>query len=362
MEELPRGTVTFLFTDIEGSTELTRRLGVAFGDVRAEHRRLLRAAVADHGGHEIDTEGDGFFAAFDRASDAVSAAVAAQRALAGVEWPENAQVAVRMGLHTAEPFLHPEGYIGVGVSRASRICAAAHGGQILLSHATAGVVEDLDLPNMRLRDLGQYRLKDIPRPQRLVQVDVEGLRTQFAAPKISGAARSIVTLVLTDLVAWERVLSALGDDAAAAAGIAYHRTVGEIISDNDGTVFDLAGDSTLSLFTSPKDAVVAALAMRDAVRDGDWIPAPFRPAVRTAVHTGRVIDPDARQLGTSAMRVAHLCAAAEPSQVLVSHTTQALLEGEHLDGVELHDLGDRPIPHEEGSRRVFEAVPAPTAG
>src|SRR5215210_7544452 len=128
MAEFPRGTVTFLFTDIQGSTELTRRLGAAFGDVRAVHRRLVREAVAAHDGHEIDTQGDGLFAAFDRASDAVGAAVAAQRALAEADWPEAGQVAVRMGIHTAEPHLHADGYIGVGVSRASRICAAAHGG------------------------------------------------------------------------------------------------------------------------------------------------------------------------------------------------------------------------------------------
>src|SRR5215208_3200968 len=165
MPELPQGTVTFLFTDIEGSTELSRRLGPAFGDVRAVHRRLVREAVAAHGGHEIDAQGD--------------ALVAAQRALAGAEWPEQARVAVRIGIHTAEPYLHDEGYFGVGVSRAARICAAAHGGQILLSNATAGVVEDLDLPGVRMRELELHRLKDIPQPQRLVQVDVEGLRTDF---------------------------------------------------------------------------------------------------------------------------------------------------------------------------------------
>ena len=112
--DLPHGTVTFVFTDIEGSTDLARRHGANFGRVRSEHRRVLREAFGRYGGHEIDTAGDGFFVAFDRAGDAVAAAIAAQRAVAGLE------VRVRMGLHSAEPYLDEEGYVGVGVHRAPR--------------------------------------------------------------------------------------------------------------------------------------------------------------------------------------------------------------------------------------------------
>src|SRR6476659_10233648 len=122
---LPRGTVTFAFSDIEGSTELSRRHGAAYGDVRAAHRRLVREALGTHGGHEIDAEGDACFIVFERASDAVAATVAAQRALMVTD-----AVRVRMGLHTTEPHLHSDGYVGIGVSRAARICAAAHGGPI----------------------------------------------------------------------------------------------------------------------------------------------------------------------------------------------------------------------------------------
>jgi class 3 adenylate cyclase len=360
MEALPRGTVTFLFTDIEGSTELTRRLGAGFGDVRAAHRRLVRDAVAAHAGHEIDTEGDGFFAAFDRASDAVTAAVAAQCALVAATWPEGVSVAVRMGLHTAEPYLHADGYIGVGVSRAARICAAAQGGQILLSHATAGVVEDLDLPGLRLRDLGQYRLKDIQRPQRLVQVDVDGLPTEFGPLRATGRARSVATLVLTDVSSWRRIMTTLGDDAAAALAVAYHRTVVAVVREHSGVPQELLGDNTLSLFDTAKDAVLAALAVRDALRGADWFPSELSAGVRVAVHTGRVSDPDAGQLGTPAIRASRLCDAAEPSQVLVSHSTHALVEGESLEGVELRDLGERELPCGERVR-VYEAV-ASTAG
>ena len=148
---LPRGTVTFLFSDIEGSTELSRRHGAEYGDLRAEHRRVLREVLQAHRGHEVDAEGDAFFIGFERATDAVAAAVAAQRALVAAD-----AVRVRMGLHTTEPHLHSDGYVGVGVSRAARICAAAHGGQIVLSQATAGIVEDHELLDVRLRDLGDH--------------------------------------------------------------------------------------------------------------------------------------------------------------------------------------------------------------
>ena len=160
---LPTGTVTFLFTDIEGSTDLLRLLGERFAPARSEHRRLLREAFAKYGGHEIDTAGDGFFVVFQRAGDAVSSAAAAQRALAHWAADVETPVRVRMGLHTAEPFLDDEGYLGVGVHRAARICAVGHGGQILLSNATAGVVEDLGLDGFQLHDLGEHRLKDLDR-------------------------------------------------------------------------------------------------------------------------------------------------------------------------------------------------------
>ena len=159
---LPRGTVTFLFSDIEDSTNLVRRLGnEAFAEIRSVERRLLRDALAEHGGHEIDTAGDGLFAAFESAREAVQAAIEGQLALAGHDWLDGAEVRVRMGLHTAEPHLGDEGYVGVGVHRASRICDAGHGGQILLSNATAGIVEDAELTGVVVTDLGLHRLKGL---------------------------------------------------------------------------------------------------------------------------------------------------------------------------------------------------------
>ena len=184
MQDLPAGTVTFLFTDIEGSTTLLKQLGHdRYDDVLAEHGRLLRAAIAAHDGRVVDTQGDSFFAAFQTAGNAVAAAADAQRELAAQEWGAGVEVKVRMGLHTGEPKVGEERYVGIGVHRAARIGAAGHGGQVLLSSTTKELAEE-DLPTgVTIRDLGERRLKDIDQPQRLYQLVIEGLQTEFAQLK-----------------------------------------------------------------------------------------------------------------------------------------------------------------------------------
>jgi len=158
---LPAGTVTFLFTDIEGSTRLLQELDDDYGQVVADHRRLLRELFQAAGGKEVDSQGDAFFYSFPRARDAVGAAVAGQRALSEHAWPQNARVRVRMGLHTGEPTVGEEGYFGLDVVRAARICSAGHGGQILLSETTRALLGN-DLPSgVSVRDLGEQRLKDV---------------------------------------------------------------------------------------------------------------------------------------------------------------------------------------------------------
>jgi predicted ATPase len=158
MRELPSGTVTFLFSDIESSTRLLRELGDHYAGVLAEHRRVLREAFTRYGGVEVDTQGDAFFVAFAKASDAVSSALAGQSALSG------GLIRVRMGLHTGEPLVTKEGYVGLDVHKAARICAAGHGGQVLLSQATR------DLIDGQVRDLGPHRLKDLQATERLYQL------------------------------------------------------------------------------------------------------------------------------------------------------------------------------------------------
>ena len=188
-KEAPVGTVTMLFTDVEGSTALVERLQEAYGEVRAEHGRFLRATFADHGGHEIDTQGDAFFAVFRRARDAVAAGVAAQRALAAHPWPDGVDVRVRIGIHTDEPTLAPEGwYHGLGVVRASRICAAGHGGQVLISQTTRNLIDEQATgTELTLRDLGEHHLKGLTRPERLFQVVAPGLQESFPPLRTVGA-------------------------------------------------------------------------------------------------------------------------------------------------------------------------------
>ena len=173
MPPLPSGTVTFVFTDIEGSTRLLQELGDGYADVSRAHRQIVREAFDARGGTEIDTQGDSFFYSFTRAREAVAAAVEAQRSLAGHAWPEGKNVRVRMGLHTGEPTVGDEGYLGLDVVRAARISAAGHGGQILLSETTRALVGN-DLPaGVAVHDLGEQNLKDIQH-ERIYELALDG--------------------------------------------------------------------------------------------------------------------------------------------------------------------------------------------
>jgi predicted ATPase/class 3 adenylate cyclase len=187
---LPRGTVTFLFIDIEGSTRLLLEVGDDYADMLAAHRRVLRDEFARHGGVEVDTAGDAFFVAFAKASDALAAAAAAGEALA------DGPIRVRMGLHTGEPTVTEEGYVGIDVHRAARIAAAGHGGQILLSQATRDLV-GAD----RVRDLGVHRLKDLAAPERLYQLGED----EF--PALKSLDRTNLPVQPTPFVGRERELA-----------------------------------------------------------------------------------------------------------------------------------------------------------
>lgn len=183
--DLPEGTVTLLFTDVEGSTQLLRKLGARYAEMQDRHRRLLRAAFRRLGGIEVDTQGDAFMVAFRSAADGAAAAVEAQRALEAESWPEDVRLRVRMGLHTGEPERGPEGYIGIDVVRAARIQAVAHGGQILVSQLTRDLLADAGFEAI---DLGRHRLKDIPEQERLYQLVADGLQESFPPVRTLGGA------------------------------------------------------------------------------------------------------------------------------------------------------------------------------
>ncbi len=191
MRELPTGTVTMLFSDIEGSTALLGRLGDRYGDALAAQRAIMRAAISASGGHEMGTEGDSFFVVFGSAAGAVACCVAAQRALTGHTWPGDVAVRVRMGLHSGEPVRHQDGYVGMDVHRAARIAAAAHGAQVVLSDATRALVAPRLPAGVSVRDLGLHRLKDLQLPERIYQLVGPGLTERFPPLKSLGAATSL---------------------------------------------------------------------------------------------------------------------------------------------------------------------------
>jgi predicted ATPase/class 3 adenylate cyclase/Tfp pilus assembly protein PilF len=205
---LPNGTVTFLFTDIEGSTLLLERVGDRqYADVLRDHQRLLRAAFAQGGGHEIDTQGDSFFVAFQSAWDAVATAVAAQLSVNAHAWPQGVAVRVRMGLHTGTPTIAGGHYVGLDVHRAARICASGHGGQILLSLETGHLVEDNPPPGVSLKDQGSHRLKDLQQPEKLFQVLHPELPEQFPPLKSLDAFPNNLPRQLTGFIGREREIA-----------------------------------------------------------------------------------------------------------------------------------------------------------
>ncbi|MBA3382044.1 MAG: adenylate/guanylate cyclase domain-containing protein [Actinobacteria bacterium] len=178
MQALPSGTVTLVFTDIEGSTALLKRLGSGYGEVLAAHRRIVRETFQAANGIEIDTQGDAFFFAFPRARDAIAAAVEAQRAHAVHSWPEESVVRVRMGLHNGEPSVVEEGYLGLDVVRAARICTVARGGNVLLSESTRALLGSTLPDGVSVFPRGERHLKGIDEPERVFELAIEGVENE----------------------------------------------------------------------------------------------------------------------------------------------------------------------------------------
>ena len=209
MRDLPTGTVTFLFSDIEGSTRLLQQLGDDWQPLLEAHHRILRDAFATAGGIEVSTEGDAFFVVFRTAGAALGAVIAAQRALAAHPWPEGAPIRVRMGLHTGEGTLGGDNYAGLDVHRAARIAAAGHGEQVLLSAATCALVQGTLPAGVETRDLGEHRLKDLERPEELAQLVITGLRADFPPPRTLTARPSNLPVQVTSFIGREREVAAV---------------------------------------------------------------------------------------------------------------------------------------------------------
>jgi class 3 adenylate cyclase len=223
LPNLPAGTVTFLFSDIEGSTDLLKRLGEQYAELIADHRRLIRDMFGEHGGTEIDAQGDSFFFAFARAREAVAAAVAAQRAHAAHEWPEGENVRVRMGLHTGEPAVGAEGYLGVDVVRAARLSAAGSGGHVLLSETTRALIGSSLPEGVSIHPLGERRMKDIEEPERVYQLAIDGVEQTEAEPASAPASAAD----------WERRHQELADRMTARINERVYRALERSLGGSD---------------------------------------------------------------------------------------------------------------------------------
>jgi class 3 adenylate cyclase len=217
--ELPAGTVTFVFTDIEDSTELLKRLGDDYRDLLTGHRRIVRDSFTARGGVEMDTQGDAFFFVFARARDALAAAVDAQRAHAAAEWPADASVRVRIGLHTGEPAIHEEGYVGLDVVRAARICTVGRGGQVLLSETTRALIGSGLPEGVTVFPLGQRHLRGIDEPERVYEVAIDGIEREEVQPTARTASATRTTAASSDEFGREISQRLEGLGARLAAGI-----------------------------------------------------------------------------------------------------------------------------------------------
>jgi class 3 adenylate cyclase len=348
MSELPSGTLTVLHTEIEASTRLTIHLGDQYPEALATHCALLRAAFAAHEGYEVDTQGDSFFVVFPRATQAVAAAVAMQRALAAAAWPEGGAVRVRIGLHTGEPIRTAEGYTGLDVIRGARIRDAGHGGQVLLSKSTAALTEDALIDGLSLRDLGAYRLKNLPRPERIFQLIIPDLPADF--PPLQSLdtlrrapGRVLTTVLCVDIAGSTALLVALGDRRWLEVRAQYATLVRQELARHGGEEMNMVGDQLLAVFDGAAAAIRCGLAIRDAVQG-------LGMAVKVGIHAGEVEYDDGTVSGITVFTGFRLTQIAQPGEILVSNTVKDLVAG---SGMTFTDRGTHILRGLPGEWRLF---------
>ena len=335
MPELPTGTVTFLFSDIEGSTRLATEHAEAWPAILERHRELMRAAFEAAAGFEAGTEGDSFFVVFPGAPDAVAAAVEAQRALAAEPWAPGAEVRVRMGMHTGEASFSASTYAGLHVHRASRIAGVAHGGQVLLSDATRALVEGALPDGVSLRDLGPHRLKDLDQPEHLWQLVVPGLQDAFPAIVSAGTTPNNLPTRLTtflgrereigevlDLLGRSRLLTLTGPGGTGKTRLSLQVAARSLADHPDGVFF-----IELAPITEP-ELVIATIAQQLGLADRGGRSAADRLVEHVADRRMLLVLDNFEQVIAAAADVSELLAAAPNLSVLASSRSALRVSGE----------------------------------
>jgi predicted ATPase/class 3 adenylate cyclase/DNA-binding CsgD family transcriptional regulator len=338
MRELPTGTVTLLFMDIEGSTRVLQQVGERYASILEACRSLLRTAVHEIGGHEVDTQGDAFFVAFARATDAVLAAVAAQRSLASHPWSESVTVRVRMGLHTGEPERSTEGYVGLDVYRAACIMSAGHGGQVLLSQVTRDLVEHILPEDVGLRDLGEHRLKDLGRPSHLYQLVIAGLPADFPPLKTLDSHSHNLPVQPTPFIGREKEVAAIQQQLlrqdvrlltlTGPGGVGKTRLGLQVAAESSERFADGTWYVSLAPISDP-DLVIPAIAETLAVREArGWS---LLEQLKASLHEKRVLLllDNFEQVVSAAAQVADLLSACPQLTVLVTSREALHVRAEH---------------------------------
>ena len=355
MTQLPTGTVTFLFTDIEGSTRLLQELGPDYSSVQNDHMQIMRDAISVGGGVEIRTEGDAFFAVFSSATGAVAAAVQAQRGMSDHDWSHGGPLRVRMGMHTGEGLLGGDDYLGIDVNRAARIAAAGHGGQVLLSESTRAVVID-DLPEgVSVRELGSHRLKDFSEASRLYDLVIDDLLAEFPPLKTLDIPSNLPS-ELTSFVGREREREAVGDllrstrllTLTGPGGSGKSRLALRVASD----VLDRFPDGVFFVeLASIREPDLVPSAIASALRKGEEGPRSVLETLMIELHSQNslLILDNFEQVIEASPAIGTLLGAASKIRVLVTSRSPLRIQGEQefpVPPLELPDFDRPPRPEE----------------
>jgi class 3 adenylate cyclase len=336
---LPSGTVTFLFTDVEGSTRRWEHLPEDMATALARHDRLLRESIAAHGGTVFKTVGDAFCAAFDTAPDAVATAIEAQRALGHESWDEVGQIRVRMAVHVGAAEERDADYFGPPVNRVARLVSAGHGGQVLLSLSASELSRDALPPGLALRDLGEHRLKDLDRPEHVFDVLIPGLPSDFPPLVALDARPNNLPIELTPFVGREREIAELRETVlrpevrlltlVGPAGVGKTQLALEVgrqlsASFRDGVYF--------VPLASVSDSGLVAPTIAQALNVSDSGTRPIVDGLRSSIQEREILllMDNFEHVTTAAHVVLDLLSACPNLKVLVTSRARLRLTGEHV--------------------------------